>query len=1023
MNLAVLQISDIHISSADAPVLARAKAIRSAVQVRLPKDCALVIAYTGDTAFSGTAREFEIAATFLESLVRELSEVPGIHVLGTPIIPGNHDCDFSVAGDARPVLLAATAAKLSEIDLGGESVQQLLKVQDQFFEFESKVTNRHPSSARDRVSWSFTYEHNGTRVLFRCLNSALFSKLSEKAGQLYFPLHAIPDLPPDADFVVTLLHHPYGWLDPDNSKQLRRAVDLISDLVLTGHEHDGDFYTRTTKYSDETDYVEAPALNAKGDTGFNLILVNLESHTSEIIPYKWMHDLYEPGQMASRMFTRKKSLVESRFENSSEFSTFLQDMGTGFSHPAGEISLRDLFVYPELRMVTLSSKSQTTVSSSSFFSFISNRNYLHITGAPNSGKSTLARALYLDFTQQRLVPILVEGQNIKGSSKDSFDKLIETAFGDQYGDSSYERFRQLDKNRKVLLVDDWHRSRLTGKRKNEILNTAHEIFGKVIIFSDEVSIFQVLVDSSETASTSDAEYAEIKQFGYRLRSELIRKWYSVGDDFEIDDLELTSQISTSENLLDTLVRKGIVPSWPIFILTVLQESSNTIEQTSSYGSYGHLYEALLTRRMAASSKRRSSLGMKYTYLSILAYRMFKASADVLSELQVREVSAKYETEYHVALDQKELWEELVAAQVLARTGDDFRFRYKYAYYFFVAKYFQEGIANVREASSLRSQLRYMAQCVHDEDYANILIFYIYLTKDRELIEKILEVASLIFSDKEPAQLTSDIEFVNKLTSRAPEILLERSDIEGNRDDYRARMDSAEEDERPPEPILTRTEYRNDISEILKIEFSFKSLQVMGQVVKNFPLDLRGDLKFKLTKESYELTLRTLREFLETIETNLTALLAVFDKAIRRFRPFSRQKDDEIRDVAQATVKRFAEFAIFGAIKRLSFAVGVVDLKETYEQVRQSLGEENLPARLIDLSIKLDHFGQIPESDVRDLEQRLRSNITAYMILKLLVADHLHLFPCDYKTEQRMVELFKFQPHVGSLAEKKVKSLT
>ena len=40
-------------------------------------------------------------------------------------------------------------------------------------------------------------------------------------------------------------------------------------------------------------------------------------------------------------------------------------------------------------------------------------------------------------------------------------------------------------------------------------------------------------------------------------------------------------------------------------------------------------------------------------------------------------------------------DELVKSQILYRSGDDVSFQYKYAYYFFVAKYFQEGMANLR----------------------------------------------------------------------------------------------------------------------------------------------------------------------------------------------------------------------------------------------------------------------------------------------------------------------------------------
>jgi hypothetical protein len=140
-------------------------------------------------------------------------------------------------------------------------------------------------------------------------------------------------------------------------------------------------------------------------------------------------------------------------------------------------------------------------------------------------------------------------------------------------------------------------------------------------------------------------------------------------------------------------------------------------------------------------------------------------------------------------------------------------------------------------------------------------------------------------------------------------------------------------------------------------------------------------------------------------------------------PFSNKTNEQLREASVATIVRLTEFAIFGMIKKLSLAVGVTDLKETYAHVRQSMGEERIPVRLIDVSIKLDHFGRIPETDVEDLEHLLRSNITAYTVLRLLVVEFLHLFPCNYKTEQRMVQLFKFQAHIPKLGSKKVKLLT
>ena len=45
---------------------------------------------------------------------------------------------------------------------------------------------------------------------------------------------------------------------------------------------------------------------------------------------------------------------------------------------------------------------------------------------------------------------------------------------------------------------------------------------------------------------------------------------------------------------------------------------------------------------------------------------------------------------------------------------------------------------------------------------------------------------------------------------------------------------------------------------------------------------------------------------------------------------------------------------------------------TYAAVREKLGESNLPGRMIDLSIKLDHFPKIPLTDIEEVGLRQKT---------------------------------------------------
>ena len=139
-------------------------------------------------------------------------------------------------------------------------------------------------------------------------------------GQLHFPLKAIPAEQGDSDLVISVFHHPYGWLEPGNSREFRKRIESQSDLVLTGHEHDGDSYTRVTRTGDETGYVEGAPLQAHTETGFNVILLNLSANTYQIYPYRWLNEMYEPSPSEARVFTRKQSIISSRFDNTRSFT-------------------------------------------------------------------------------------------------------------------------------------------------------------------------------------------------------------------------------------------------------------------------------------------------------------------------------------------------------------------------------------------------------------------------------------------------------------------------------------------------------------------------------------------------------------------------------------------------------------------------------------------------------------------------------------------------------------------------------
>jgi len=460
-----------------------------------------------------------------------------------------------------------------------------------------------------------------------------------------------------------------------NARALRAAIETASDVVLTGHEHDSGTYQKTGGTAFTTTYVEGAALQSRGiETGFNYLKIDPQAQTYQVHEFKWSGDMYTAKSVNSAVFTRNQSLLEHRFMNNSEFKERLTEIGAPLSHPVKpQASLRDIFIYSDLRITKHwlnNDGSERVTHSGDVLDYIFTQKVLMIAGPPSSGKTSLAKVLYEDLqTMKKIVPVMLQYEDLRGVSANQVLNSIRRAFEEQYSPRLWERFCQLDRDSKGVIVDDWHRLKFNSKGRAAIQKVLEDMFAKVIMFADDTSILQQIADGQDLENFRRYQYCEIKQFGYRLRGEVVSRWHTLGREYEINEMELTQRVAESENLLDTLIGKSIVPSYPLFICSVLQAAEAAVGQEVSYGSYGHIYQSLLTSRMARVNAK--NLGGKFTYLSLIAYHMFASKKSWVTSTELKDLHRKYEQDYVTSRDQSSMLDELVRAQILVESGDAF----------------------------------------------------------------------------------------------------------------------------------------------------------------------------------------------------------------------------------------------------------------------------------------------------------------------------------------------------------------
>jgi hypothetical protein len=410
--------------------------------------------------------------------------------------------------------------------------------------------------------------------------------------------------------------------------------------------------------------------------------------------------------------------------------------------------------------------------------------------------------------------------------------------------------------------------------------------------------------------------------------------------------------------------------------------------------------------LAEVSKTATDIGTKYTYLSRIAYFLYKKDRTLLSPKELSNIHQNYCDVYQLPLIEPQMISELTRAKILCKEGDLYRFVYKGIYCYCVARYFFENIAS--SEAPLRTELDEMTDRLAWEDYTNIVMFYLYLSRDQRTIDRLLANAAMIYQECEPANLDSDVDFINQLIREKPQkLLLQCDDIAINRDQYRTEQDAIEgvrktESEAAPD---NRVPYEPSLHELVKINIALQSLRVMGQVLRNFPGVLTAEPKYRLAEASYLLGLRTLRRVLFLAEHQMQALRTGFAEIFRERHPLI--TPEQLAQRADQSLIWLTGAAAYGVIKRICRSVGLRELQLTFEEVCRRL-EGKTSVKLIDLSIHLEYFRETPHNEIYDLEKALRRNYFSYKILRDLVSEFLYLRNTDRQLSQKMGELFEIE---------------
>ncbi|MEP7043161.1 MAG: metallophosphoesterase [Dokdonella sp.] len=1002
MTTLIIHLTDIHIERANDPILGRAKLLAAAATSDLSvkaDHCHLVL--SGDIAQSGRPEQYEFASGFISQVASELRARTSVEPK-VFIVPGNHDCLLPADMSARLDLIDSIKTKGSTT--ARES--QLLDAQSAFWDFVGKL---NPQQQRTNA-WETTLTDDAAALSYVGINSALLASGANDQGKLSVPVSALSH-DRGKCLVAYVMHHPLSWMESNNSNKLLEHMRERADLMFFGHEHRDDLTRIDVLYNDATyeayfgDVLQDRS-NLLMRSGFRTIALDQEGDLIKAAAYKWSFTNYERDDARTdadwRPFKRNNGRGNVlSFTN--RHLEWIDDAGAAYTHRRKEnLQLADIFVWPSLRQNIRDAEQTVLIESSKctadkLFNETPIGSVVFILGDEQSGKTTLAKQFCLLFRKLNHFPLYLSAKDSSSPIQLGSATGMERAVSKQYGEHSINEYIQLSAEKRVLIIDDFELVKGNSEAKKALFENLSNKFARIFVFVNSSPGFEISIDSMTiTAAGVKTLVYDFLPLSYKVRAELIEKWLSIGQQTEVEREEIESLAIRCARVVDDTLGRNLIPSVPIFVLIILQqaEAERDLSTVIKNGSQGFLYQALITQTLQKKVPL-FSVDTATTYLTMFAGKLFVGKADGLDDKALLAFHLGHSTDYDLDYKFDRVRSQFMGADIWEEKSDLIAFRYTYLYYFFVANYLCSAEAEFRYAA-----VDILLDTIHTERSANILLFLAHLSLDHKIIMSLMARAHSCFEGVAQYDLFASANLLNKVGSnQVRQVYIEYANA-------RDRLEEFENSFPQDESVVDEAEKFDALKDqdlVIGINRSFKTLQVLGQVLRNHSGSLKGPVKKDIMESCVGLGLRTLGALFKTID--ITAQSMIRHRLDQEFANISeyKLKSKELQAEAEEVLKGMVINIAVGTLVKISSAIGSEELGPTIEKVLMPTVTGT--RSVVDLAVRLEHFAKFPAESLSEFRLRKVSanEVMPAAVIRRFICRRFYLFPDRHELKARVCD--------------------
>lgn len=700
-----------------------------------------------------------------------------------------------------------------------------------------------------------------------------------------------------------------------------------------------------------------------------------------------------------------------KLQVSKQFNSFLDsaDILTKSHHNKEILHLNDIFVYPKLKIYDDKEQAQK-YNSADIKNDLLRFKKIIIAGENQAGKTTFCKVLFSLYRELNLIPVYLQDENkLLGNPLIN----IEKAFGEQYVGKNYEEY---DIKRIVPIVDNFHFAKHQEKYVEQF-----DVFNFQVLIVDD--IFGLNIKNQNLIK--DYNKFKIREFTALERNELIKKWIQINEDSQIKInpnhllQSLDEKTELIERSLGVIFGKGIMPSYPFFVLSLLaaQDIQKPLDQEIT--SQGHCYQALIYLYLRKEGVRNDQIDIYSNFLTELAFWIYDNGENGLSNNEFNKFLDYYKSNFNLPIPVEEILSKLGNVNICGfDTLNQFNFCYTYIFYFFVAKFISEHIDSKKEL------INKIISNLHKDENAYITVFIAHHTKSNYLLDELLLNAEILFEKYLPSTLDSDeLSFFDKHEENIIQAVLPSYTHQAEEEREKRLVQKSEKEEKINDQIDVKKNEPEEESDLAtNLRLSIKTVEVMGIIIKNRSGSLDLNRLEYIYEQGLKVHLRILKSFIEIIK-NEDAEKEIIEFIKERLNLIIEERESEtdkklsiekIEKIARAIFWNINFGVIHGFITKAIHSLGSSNLINISQNV--SL-KENTPASFIVCQgINMWYGKNLRIEEISNKIKEKQFSMTAQKLIKYKVAEHCKLHNISYKDLQRIEDKLNMQTKL-ILAEK------